>query len=193
MRALPVRKILLRSVKPLCRVHHRMDSPFCVALAVRWHARCFLTHVCTFCDVDCNRDNRSLATFGTAILINMGCMFLIPGVVGVAEGHAAEPVEPFSYAHVVSLNPYSATRPVLLATGSNRYKDGRLREYEAWSCDDVDSVHNDYQRHLLCPRPPYTCTRMRRHAPPCRCRPAPITAVRRCASRLCRLVGVPRV
>jgi non-lysosomal glucosylceramidase len=29
------------------------------------------------------------------------------------------------------------------------YKDGRLREYEAWSCDDVDSVHNDYQRHLL--------------------------------------------
>ena len=28
------------------------------------------------------------------------------------------------------------------------YKDGRLREYEAWSCDDVDSVHNDYQRHL---------------------------------------------
>ena len=30
------------------------------------------------------------------------------------------------------------------------YRDGRLREYEAWSCDDVDSVHNDYQRHLLC-------------------------------------------
>ena len=29
------------------------------------------------------------------------------------------------------------------------YKDGRMREYEAWSCDDVDSVHNDYQRHLL--------------------------------------------
>lgn len=29
------------------------------------------------------------------------------------------------------------------------YRDGRLREYEAWSCDDVDSVHNDYQRHLL--------------------------------------------
>ena len=29
------------------------------------------------------------------------------------------------------------------------YKDGRLREYEAWSCDDVDSVHNYYQRHLL--------------------------------------------
>ena len=29
-----------------------------------------------------------------------------------------------------------------------RYKDGRIREYEAWSCDDVDSVHNDYQRHL---------------------------------------------
>eukprot|EP00656_Telonema_subtile_P019767 TRINITY_DN20977_c0_g1_i1.p1 TRINITY_DN20977_c0_g1~~TRINITY_DN20977_c0_g1_i1.p1 ORF type:complete len:1000 (+),score=124.94 TRINITY_DN20977_c0_g1_i1:180-3179(+) len=29
------------------------------------------------------------------------------------------------------------------------YKDGRLREYEAWSCDDVDSVHNDYQRHLM--------------------------------------------
>ena len=27
-------------------------------------------------------------------------------------------------------------------------KDGRIREYEAWSCDDVDSVHNDYQRHL---------------------------------------------
>ena len=24
-----------------------------------------------------------------------------------------------------------------------------MREYEAWSCDDVDSVHNDYQRHLL--------------------------------------------
>jgi hypothetical protein len=23
--------------------------------------------------------------------------------------------------------------------------DGRMREYEAWSCDDVDSVHNDYQ------------------------------------------------
>ena len=33
------------------------------------------------------------------------------------------------------------------------YKDGRLREYEAWSCDDVDSVHNDYQRHLLCVSP----------------------------------------
>ena len=29
-----------------------------------------------------------------------------------------------------------------------RFKDGRIREYEAWSCDDVDSVHNDYQRHL---------------------------------------------
>ena len=29
-------------------------------------------------------------------------------------------------------------------------KDGRMREYEAWSCDDMDSVHNDYQRHLLC-------------------------------------------
>ena len=29
------------------------------------------------------------------------------------------------------------------------YKDGRMREYEAWSCDDVDSVHNDFQRHLL--------------------------------------------
>lgn len=29
------------------------------------------------------------------------------------------------------------------------YKDGRIREYEAHSCDDVDSVHNDYQRHLL--------------------------------------------
>jgi len=29
------------------------------------------------------------------------------------------------------------------------FKDGRLREYEAWSCMDVDSVHNDYQRHLL--------------------------------------------
>ena len=27
--------------------------------------------------------------------------------------------------------------------------DGRMREYESWSCDDVDSVHNDYQRHLL--------------------------------------------
>jgi hypothetical protein len=25
------------------------------------------------------------------------------------------------------------------------YADGRMREYEAWSCDDVDSVHNDYQ------------------------------------------------
>lgn len=24
-----------------------------------------------------------------------------------------------------------------------------MREYEAWSCDDVDSVHNDYQRHLV--------------------------------------------
>jgi hypothetical protein len=24
-----------------------------------------------------------------------------------------------------------------------------MREYEAWSCDDVDSVHNDFQRHLL--------------------------------------------
>lgn len=22
------------------------------------------------------------------------------------------------------------------------YKDGRIREYEAWSCADVDSVHN---------------------------------------------------
>lgn len=29
------------------------------------------------------------------------------------------------------------------------YKDGRIREYESYSCDDVDSVHNDYQRHLL--------------------------------------------
>ena len=29
------------------------------------------------------------------------------------------------------------------------FRDGRLREYESWSCDDVDSVHNDYQRHLL--------------------------------------------
>ena len=29
------------------------------------------------------------------------------------------------------------------------YRDGRMREYEAWSCDDVDSVHNDYQRHLI--------------------------------------------
>ena len=29
------------------------------------------------------------------------------------------------------------------------YKDGRMREYEAWSCDDVDSVHNDFQRHLM--------------------------------------------
>ena len=28
-------------------------------------------------------------------------------------------------------------------------RDGRMREFEAWSCDDVDSVHNDYQRHLL--------------------------------------------
>jgi non-lysosomal glucosylceramidase len=28
------------------------------------------------------------------------------------------------------------------------FADGRMREYEAWSCDDVDSVHNDYQRHL---------------------------------------------
>ena len=28
-------------------------------------------------------------------------------------------------------------------------RDGRMREYEAWSCDDMDSVHNDYQRHLL--------------------------------------------
>jgi len=24
-----------------------------------------------------------------------------------------------------------------------------MREYEAWSCDDVDSVHNDFQRHLI--------------------------------------------
>jgi non-lysosomal glucosylceramidase len=29
------------------------------------------------------------------------------------------------------------------------FADGRLREYEAFSCDDVDSVHNDYQRHLM--------------------------------------------
>ena len=29
------------------------------------------------------------------------------------------------------------------------YRDGRIRFYEAYSCDDVDSVHNDYQRHLL--------------------------------------------
>ena len=27
--------------------------------------------------------------------------------------------------------------------------DGRMREYEAYSCDDVDSVHNDFQRHLM--------------------------------------------
>lgn len=25
-------------------------------------------------------------------------------------------------------------------------RDGRMREFEAFSCDDVDSIHNDYQR-----------------------------------------------
>ena len=30
-----------------------------------------------------------------------------------------------------------------------RFGDSRARFYEAFSCDDVDSVHNDYQRHLL--------------------------------------------
>lgn len=29
------------------------------------------------------------------------------------------------------------------------FKDSRIRFYESYSCDDVDSVHNDYQRHLL--------------------------------------------
>lgn len=27
-------------------------------------------------------------------------------------------------------------------------RDGRLREFEAFDCPDVDSIHNDYQRHL---------------------------------------------
>ena len=27
-------------------------------------------------------------------------------------------------------------------------QDGRMREYEAYDCPDVDSIHNDYQRHL---------------------------------------------
>jgi non-lysosomal glucosylceramidase len=27
-------------------------------------------------------------------------------------------------------------------------RDGRMREFEAFDCPDVDSVHNDYQRHL---------------------------------------------
>ena len=26
--------------------------------------------------------------------------------------------------------------------------DGRMREYEANDCPDLDSIHNDYQRHL---------------------------------------------
>ena len=29
------------------------------------------------------------------------------------------------------------------------FADGRMRQYEAYSCDDVDSVHNDYQRHNM--------------------------------------------
>ena len=29
------------------------------------------------------------------------------------------------------------------------FADGRMREYEAYSCDDVDSVHNDFQRSRL--------------------------------------------
>ena len=29
------------------------------------------------------------------------------------------------------------------------FADGRMRQYEAYSCDDVDSVHNDFQRHLM--------------------------------------------
>ena len=29
------------------------------------------------------------------------------------------------------------------------FRDGRARQWEALDCDDVDSVHNDYQRHLM--------------------------------------------
>ncbi len=133
MRALPVRTILLRSVKPLpCS----SLNEFAVLRAL---ARALLLDACVH-------------------TLRWGLQSqprLIHGVVGVAEGHAAKPMEPFSYAHVVSLNPYSAALvPLATEWWWIRYKDGRLREYEAWSCDDVDSVHNDYQRHLLCPRPP---------------------------------------
>lgn len=42
----------------------------------------------------------------------------------------------------VAINSFSHMRNAMF------FKDGRWRQYEAFDCDDVDSVHNDFQRHL---------------------------------------------
>lgn len=81
-----------------------------------------------------------------------------------ADGRLAKVVNDIVAHHSVFLgpNPSSSLPPSPLPiwlrdTLTNQFshfrslhylRDGRLREYEANDCPDIDSVHNDYQRHL---------------------------------------------
>jgi len=74
-----------------------------------------------------------------------------------AQGRLSKVVRDINAHHAVIAHPRNPTpvwlKDMLVNQWSHFhmlmwYRDGRLREWEAWSCIDVDSVHNDYQRHL---------------------------------------------